>query len=711
MLPALGLLYLPILLLGWIGISQTRSVEDELTTFRGIAEPILQGAAKEFGLKLEGLVGRILAPLSDKRSLEELIESLRTLNEFNLREGSSEFQVAFLLPKSVGQQRNRPLRPTYPRLPRLEPRRYLGQLRATISSANLLGENVSPKAAVDYLENIPVTSPNQRALLAFEKASWMTKAGMSTEAAELCLGTRQRLEAVPARSSQTNRNLILLDLMHCELLALAKQETEALAQRRKNLGLQILTDIAGGKFDADTDDNLETLCNETAEALVDLSAKDADLELRIRTLLGDNQDRSEIRREVRALYNDGTFFRLGEEDLQSVDFVTRSQWGRSGTSILALMEFRVPSEGDSNTRSYLAGIKIDLASLFSQNLIELETRLLATGNSYQVELLDLVAMRAFPHPNDRLDPKERELAKPIKSVLRLRQHLSDFSLEATPTQPQSIINEKRNRVWLRALSLALLLATALGAGFLFLRTVRNTAEFARLKAGFVARVSHELRTPLSLIRMYGETIALGRVKDAQKTRDFAGIIAKESDRLSRMIDNVLDFSLIEAGTKSYDPRPTRLDTHLEEILESYEPHLAENGFELVWRDLSPITANVDPEGLTQAIVNLVGNARKYTALDGEKQILVGLEQRGDRALIEVLDRGIGVPASEKQLIFETFYRASTAEEGKGVGLGLALVRHFAEAHGGRVLCEDRPGGGSCFRLELPISVATDQHSS
>ena len=289
--------------------------------------------------------------------------------------------------------------------------------------------------------------------------------------------------------------------------------------------------------------------------------------------------------------------------------------------------------------------------------------------------------------------------------------MSDFSLEATPTQPQSIINEKRNRVWLRALSLALLLATALGAGFLFLRTVRNTAEFARLKAGFVARVSHELRTPLSLIRMYGETIALGRVKDAQKTRDFAGIIAKESDRLSRMIDNVLDFSLIEAGTKSYDPRPTRLDTHLEEILESYEPHLAENGFELVWRDLSPITANVDPEGLTQAIVNLVGNARKYTALDGEKQILVGLEQRGDRALIEVLDRGIGVPASEKQLIFETFYRASTAEEGKGVGLGLALVRHFAEAHGGRVLCEDRPGGGSCFRLELPISVATDQHSS
>jgi signal transduction histidine kinase len=202
--------------------------------------------------------------------------------------------------------------------------------------------------------------------------------------------------------------------------------------------------------------------------------------------------------------------------------------------------------------------------------------------------------------------------------------------------------------------------------------------------------------------MYGETLAMGRVEDPERISQFSSIIAKESDRLTSMIDNVLDFSRIEAGKELYAPVLTRLDLHLENVLRSYRPHLVELGFTLNWRTPPPLWAKVDPEGLTQALVNLLGNARKYTPSDGKKQIEVRLEAHGNEGWIDILDRGPGVPEGERQKIFETFYRASTAGPHRGVGLGLALVRHFAEHHGGRVAYEARDGQGSIFRIVLPL---------
>jgi signal transduction histidine kinase len=244
------------------------------------------------------------------------------------------------------------------------------------------------------------------------------------------------------------------------------------------------------------------------------------------------------------------------------------------------------------------------------------------------------------------------------------------------------------------------LAVVAGAGaFLLIRGMRREAELAQLKTSFVGRVSHELKTPLALIRMYGETLALGRAQEPDKVQHFAGIIARESDRLTAMIDNILDFSRIEAGRKEYERSLVELAPLLDDCLESYRSHLESQGFTL-GKELQPeLWAELDAGALTQAVVNLLSNARKYST--ESKEIRLELRAAGDQAEIRVLDRGIGVPEAERERVFETFYRASTAGERRGAGLGLALIAHFVEAHAGSATCEAREGGGSVFVLRLP----------
>jgi two-component system phosphate regulon sensor histidine kinase PhoR len=249
---------------------------------------------------------------------------------------------------------------------------------------------------------------------------------------------------------------------------------------------------------------------------------------------------------------------------------------------------------------------------------------------------------------------------------------------------------------------ALFVVAALGATFL-VRVVRREAELSRLKMDFVSRVSHELKTPLALIRMYGDTLAMGRAPEPERVAKFAGIIAKEADRLTRMIDNVLDFSRMEAGTKEYRVEPTDLPALLAGVAETYEPHLRERGFRLELSAERLARVELDREAMTQCFINLVDNAVKYTD-DGQRVVEVRVSGANGHAVIEFADRGIGVPEAERERIFQKFYRASTAGERPGAGLGLAMVRHFVEAHGGRIQVTERAGGGSVFMVTLPVSA-------
>ncbi len=262
----------------------------------------------------------------------------------------------------------------------------------------------------------------------------------------------------------------------------------------------------------------------------------------------------------------------------------------------------------------------------------------------------------------------------------------------------------RRQVMILSAAFCVLLAVIVAGTVFTARLVRREAEIAQLKADFVANVSHDLKTPLSVIRMFAETLELGRIADEARRREYYRVITRESERLSRLIDNVLDFSRIERGRRTYDLAPTAVEPLIRDTLEAFTHTLAQQGFKIETR-IAPDLPDValDAEAIGQALANLLDNAIKYS---GERRsIVVGAAVAAGRLVVSVADEGIGIPATEHTRIFEKFYRVGRSEtQGRrGSGVGLALVRHVAEAHGGGVTVESRPGAGSRFALWIPVT--------
>jgi signal transduction histidine kinase len=245
-----------------------------------------------------------------------------------------------------------------------------------------------------------------------------------------------------------------------------------------------------------------------------------------------------------------------------------------------------------------------------------------------------------------------------------------------------------------------------GGIWLTYRNVSREMNLARLKSDFVANVSHELRTPLALIRLYAETLELGRLTAKEKYQEYFRIIREESERLTALINNILDFSRIEAGRKEYEFKETNLADLVRSTLDSYRFQIEQNGFafeENISCDIPPVT--VDREAIARSLLNLVNNALKYSK--DQKYIGVSLYRTNGSVNLEVKDHGIGIPPNEQEKIFEKFYRCGDplVHNIKGSGLGLSLVRHIARAHGGDVLVESTPEKGSKFTIALPLDPA------
>jgi signal transduction histidine kinase len=254
--------------------------------------------------------------------------------------------------------------------------------------------------------------------------------------------------------------------------------------------------------------------------------------------------------------------------------------------------------------------------------------------------------------------------------------------------------------------LAALCLLMIGGVWLTYRNVSREMNLARLKSDFVANVSHELRTPLALIRLYAETLELGRLTAKEKYQEYFRIIREESERLTALINNILDFSRIEAGRKEYEFKETNLADLVRSTLDSYRFQIEQNGFafeENISSDIPPVI--VDREAIARSLLNLVNNALKYSK--EQKYIGVSLYRANSRVNLEVRDRGIGIPPNEQEKIFEKFYRCGDplVHNIKGSGLGLSLVRHIARAHGGDVLVESAPEKGSKFTIALPLDPA------
>jgi signal transduction histidine kinase len=262
----------------------------------------------------------------------------------------------------------------------------------------------------------------------------------------------------------------------------------------------------------------------------------------------------------------------------------------------------------------------------------------------------------------------------------------------------------RQQTMLFTVTFALLLLVIVAGLAATYRVVRRETEMARLKADFVANVSHDLKTPLSLIRMFAETLELGRVPDDATRREYYGVITRESERLTRLIDNVLDFSRIESGRQRYELEPHPIEPVVHEVLDAFRYPLAQQGFKLdVDVDPELPEVSMDAAAVKQALANLVDNAMKYSA--DRRHLTVRARASGGFVHLEVADQGIGIPPGEVERIFEKFYRVGRSEtQGRrGSGVGLALVKHIVEAHGGRVGVESRVGAGSRFTLSLPVA--------
>ena len=255
-------------------------------------------------------------------------------------------------------------------------------------------------------------------------------------------------------------------------------------------------------------------------------------------------------------------------------------------------------------------------------------------------------------------------------------------------------------------TLLLLIAAALAAiafgGWAVFADARRQMALAQKKTDFVSNVSHELKTPLTSIRMFAEMMQSGNAAE-EKRPQYLRIIVAEAERLTRLINNVLDFARLERKQKRYDFHPLDLHEVLARTWEGHELHLREQGFATRWQAAPPpYPVRGDDDALAQILVNLLSNAEKYST--DRKEVEIHSYLSGDSVHVSVLDRGSGVPAGEEAKIFEAFYRAhdSLASGIQGSGLGLTLAQRIAREHGGEISYQAREGGGSNVTLRLPL---------
>jgi two-component system, OmpR family, phosphate regulon sensor histidine kinase PhoR len=227
-------------------------------------------------------------------------------------------------------------------------------------------------------------------------------------------------------------------------------------------------------------------------------------------------------------------------------------------------------------------------------------------------------------------------------------------------------------------------------------------KLTQMRTDFVANVSHELRTPLTSIKGFAETILDSGMSDVERVHRFVEIIESEADRLTRLIDDLLDLARIESGRIRLDFKRTSIRKVIQDTVEKLIPQLekAEIALDMETEEaVTPLLA--DPDRLAQVIINYVDNSMKYTHKGGS--IRIKAFETENEILVEVTDNGVGIPAQDLERVFERFYRVDKARtrSSGGTGLGLAIVKHIIEAHGGKVFVRSTAGAGSTFGFSLP----------
>jgi signal transduction histidine kinase len=346
-----------------------------------------------------------------------------------------------------------------------------------------------------------------------------------------------------------------------------------------------------------------------------------------------------------------------------------------------------------------------LAPLLQAPDLQRSTSAGIAGGNYCLAILDDRGQPvALSRPGFRTDWKHPLVATEIG------EGLPHWEAALYLVDPQQISRSASTlQLTLGAVVITLVAAILLGGWFMAV-DVRRQMLMAQQKTDFVSNVSHELKTPLTSIRMFADMLAEERVEDPGRRTQYLRIIAAESARLTRLINNVLDFARLERGGKPRERHLFDLVEITQEVIDTCRPHLDDAGVRLsLETEAKSLPLLGDRDAVGQILLNLLSNAEKY----GGGQIEVRLRREGtaprELCCADVLDRGSGIPARQRAAIFKPFYRMhdSLASGISGSGLGLTLARRMAQAHGGNVTYSPREGGGSCFTLKLPLAVAKD----
>jgi signal transduction histidine kinase len=306
---------------------------------------------------------------------------------------------------------------------------------------------------------------------------------------------------------------------------------------------------------------------------------------------------------------------------------------------------------------------------------------------------------------------ETPLPETLVAHRTLNPWLTSWTLAAEPRDPEGLAADFRRKRALRLLLIATSTLLITFGAFMLTRIVSREIELASMKTSFAASVSHELRSPITQIRLKGEALQLGLAESEVDRQKHYDAIVRESERLSRLVDNVLDFSAIERGIKQYHLRPGDIATTVASTVEMMRGSVESRGIRLelsLPEDLPAVWHDAD--AVAQVLTNLITNAMKYGA--SGRWIGVRLIEADGGVEVEVADRGIGISPQDAPHIFERYYRSSDprARKHKGTGIGLAIVKYIMDSHAGRVSVASNPGRGTIFRLFFPFSnPATRQH--
>jgi two-component system phosphate regulon sensor histidine kinase PhoR len=344
-----------------------------------------------------------------------------------------------------------------------------------------------------------------------------------------------------------------------------------------------------------------------------------------------------------------------------------------------------------NRELILMNLKGDISSGFAITIEKLWSKLLEENliEADQIEY-DLELVRA----KNGINSSETTLV----TTMEISPYFPGYQV-LVKLKNESLIDEfVKRRSWIFGIALTLLLGGMILGILLILRDISREEHLAQLRADFISNVTHELKTPLTSIQLFTESIMLDRIKSVAHKKEYLQIILKETGSLKRMVNNILDFSRMEKGKREYHFETVNVTLLLNNAINDLDYWLVEKKFTLIKEIEDHIIAMVDQGALTQAIINLLNNAIKFSR--NTKEIIVRLEKDQEMVLIQVEDKGIGIPDDQIDLIFQPFHRVGqkNSEDISGTGLGLSVVKEIVEAHHGKIMVDSRLDEGSRFTI-------------